>query len=58
MVILNLPKASDFVDTSFDTPELNVQDLVAIGYTHEQATAWLRKKKIQFLFEQDKRIEK
>lgn len=48
-------KLEDLPDISYDTPELTVDQLVEIGFTHEEATGWLRKKYIQKLFQEDKR---
>jgi len=47
----NPPKIlRDFIDTSYDTPELNVVSLLKYGFTSEEATAWLRKIYIKKMF--------
>lgn len=52
----NPPKTfKDFVDTSYDTPELKVEHLLKRGFTPEQATAWARKLYIKKMFELNKR---
>lgn len=40
----------EILNTSYDTDELSVADLMKKGFTNEQATSWLRKIHIDKLF--------
>jgi hypothetical protein len=40
----------ELIDTSYDTEESSVSDLMKNGFTCEQATSWLRTKYLTKLF--------
>lgn len=40
----------ELLNTSYDTEEHGVEDLIKLGFTVEQATSWLRKIHIDKLF--------
>lgn len=42
----------ELLNTSYDTAEHTVVDLINLGFTVEQATSWLRKIHIDKLFNQ------
>jgi peptide methionine sulfoxide reductase MsrA len=40
----------EFIDTSYDTDEIKVAELIKNGFTIQQATSWLRKRHIDKMF--------
>lgn len=48
--IKNVRVTRELLDTSFDNEEMKVTDLIKKGFSHQQATSWLRKIHIDNLF--------